>query len=131
MDGNWGCDGGDLDTAFAYSTDHGLASAASYPYQAIRDSCLAPAPPAVASRLANMTALPTNDEAAIYEALAGGPVAVFITIDDSWFDYASGVFSSPTCTGEPNHALVITGAGVDPESGAPYWILRNSFGPDW
>ena len=112
--------------------DRGVSSAASYSYQPALRTCVAAAqlPPA-SSRLAKMTVLPTGDEAALYAALDHGPVAVFMTLDDTVFDYASGVFSSTTCTGEPNHAAVVTGAGVDPESGAPYWIIRHSFGPDW
>ena len=30
-----------------------------------------------------------------------------------------------------NHSVVITGWGVDKETGAKYWIVRNSYGPKW
>jgi C1A family cysteine protease len=32
---------------------------------------------------------------------------------------------------EMNHSIVILGWGTDKESGANYWIGRNSFGLDW
>jgi hypothetical protein len=30
-----------------------------------------------------------------------------------------------------NHSVVIIGWGVDKESETPYWIVRNSYGPNW
>ena len=32
---------------------------------------------------------------------------------------------------EMNHSVVIIGWGVDQESETPYWIVRNSYGPNW
>jgi len=51
-----------------------------------------------------------------------------------------GIFSSPNCT-DPDagdaaniprhHSVVVVGAGVDEETGTPYWLIRTSFGPNW
>lgn len=30
-----------------------------------------------------------------------------------------------------NHSVVIIGWGKDKESNAKYWIVRNSYGPNW
>jgi hypothetical protein len=30
-----------------------------------------------------------------------------------------------------NHSVVIIGWGNDSESATPYWIVRNSYGPNW
>jgi hypothetical protein len=32
---------------------------------------------------------------------------------------------------EMNHSVVIVGWGRDKESDTPYWIVRNSYGPNW
>jgi C1A family cysteine protease len=32
---------------------------------------------------------------------------------------------------EMNHSVVIVGWGKDKESGTKYWIVRNSYGPNW
>ena len=32
---------------------------------------------------------------------------------------------------EMDHSVVILGWGKDEDTGLPYWILRNSYGPDW
>ena len=30
-----------------------------------------------------------------------------------------------------NHSITILGWGTDPQSGQKYWIIRNSYGPNW
>ena len=30
-----------------------------------------------------------------------------------------------------NHSVVLIGWGVDPETARKYWIVRNSYGPNW
>ena len=30
-----------------------------------------------------------------------------------------------------NHSVVIIGWGTDPETSRKYWIVRNSYGPNW
>lgn len=81
--------------------------------------------PDIVSRLSSYTQLPVNDEAAMYEALKTGPIVVGITADAAFQEYAGGVFTSDTCAGPPNHAVLVVGAGRDEELGADYWLLRN------
>lgn len=55
-----------------------------------------------------------------------GPLAVAVTVDDSWYSYSAGVFSSSTCATEINHAVIIVGAGVDAETSTPRVVLAHS-----
>lgn len=69
--------------------------------------------------------------ALLLQALASGPIAVGVTVDDTWYSYGGSVFESSACSGDINHAVVIVGAGTDDVSGKPYWVIRNSWGSDW
>jgi hypothetical protein len=89
-------------------------------------SCPAGLPPN--SKLSSYKALPANDEAALFEALKNGPIAVGVTVDSAFMEYTAGVFSSPTCKGNVSHAVVLIGAGYDPVEGLEYWQIRNRWG---
>jgi hypothetical protein len=78
------------------------------------------------SKLASYTALQPNNEQAILAALEKGPVAAVVSVDDAFFMYAGGVYSSNTCGSiPPNHAVVIVGTGFDAELKLPYFKIRN------
>jgi hypothetical protein len=55
-----------------------------------------------------------------------GPFTVCINATGLQF-YSSGYITLPD--GEINHAVVLCGYGAD--KGKPYWIMMNSWGPDW
>jgi C1A family cysteine protease len=44
--------------------------------------------------------------------------------------YTSGVFDSDKCGTKLDHAVLVAGYGTD-STGAPYWILKNSWGTTW
>lgn len=98
--------------------DNGLAASSLYPYVAMQSTCPANLTPA--SRLASYEELPANADAML-EALKKGPIAVYVTVDDPFQLYTGGVFTSATCGGQVNHAVVVVGAGYDADLKAPYW----------
>ena len=54
---------------------------------------------------------------------------------DLWY-YGDGVFETDQCEGhktamDTNHAILITGWGIDEDSGLDYWIIKNSWSTDW
>lgn len=63
-------------------------------------------------------------------ALAAGiPLDVSITTDmDKFSDYAGGVDKGGR-SDDQYHSMTLIGSGR--ENGIDYWLLRNSFGPDW
>ena len=46
--------------------------------------------------------------------------------------YHKGVWNPKVCSQtETDHAIQLTGYGVDPTSNLPYWVVRNSWGTTW
>merc|ERR1739845_301449 len=71
--------------------------------------------------------LPANDAKAMEAAVASkGPIAITAAAEP-WMLYGGGVFSG--CTGasgaDLDHGVQAVGYTKD------YWIVRNSWGPDW
>ncbi|KAG2438900.1 hypothetical protein HYH02_010695 [Chlamydomonas schloesseri] len=125
---------------FPYARE-GLMSADAYPYIAQPGTCRDP----VSSRI-NMTAaglLPSLNETAMMQALQQGPILIGVAASSPAFQhYGGGIFSNfdgcSTCwdatrgayvqgSCQVDHAVVLVGYDLNER----YWILRNSWGPDW
>jgi cathepsin C len=83
-------------------------------------------------------------EAAMKESLLEGPITVAIEPGMDFMYYKSGVYRSvkkdekvQKPSGEwvkVDHAVLLVGWGVDksdPKEPRPYWLVQNSWGPDW
>jgi len=69
-------------------------------------------------------------ESFVYSLLQSGPVLVGIDGENKYFrNYKSGIYTLPCNV--MNHAVVLVGYGVDDANKKSYWIIRNSWGPDW
>jgi len=74
--------------------------------------------------------LPENAAEPLLEALyKSGPVVVSVAASSDWSLYSTGVMDSCKPGAVINHAVVLTGFGV--ESGTRYWQIQNSWGPSW
>lgn len=74
--------------------------------------------------------VPVNNEAALMKAVAQQPVSV--ALEGGGFDfqfYSSGVFTG-VCSTNLDHAVTAVGYGTS-TNGLKYWILKNSWGPNW
>ena len=61
-----------------------------------------------------------------------GPIACSVYAHTPTFaDYKSGIIMDKTVYNSTTHVVVITGWGVDQDSGVKYWVGRNSFGTAW
>jgi len=135
--GYTGCDGGFEDYAFDYmKASKGMDTLASYPYIAGNLTYSPTCQSKPASRVAMNVAwsyLTATDAAVLTAIQTVGPIAVSIAVNDPFMDYSSGVMDpSVFCLpGENNHAVLLTGAGTDPVTGVPYWLVKNSWSTDW
>ena len=49
-----------------------------------------------------------------------------------WMNYTGGVISDAEgCGSKLDHAVVAVGYGTDAHTGLDYYLVRNSWGPDW
>lgn len=63
----------------------------------------------------------------------GGPVAVLIDASQqSFMLYTGGVYYEPACSSTVlDMAVAVVGYGVDAQSGAAFWKVKNSWGTGW
>lgn len=77
---------------------------------------------------------PLNDYVAVMNAVAKyGPVVVNVAAHE-WSLYAGGVFhsmSNKPSSYDINHDVVLVGYGTDEATGEDYWLIRNSWSPQW
>ena len=66
-------------------------------------------------------------------AIAQQPVSVCVDAESPlWMNYTGGVISDAEgCGSKLDHAVVAVGYGTDAETGLDYYLVRNSWGPDW
>ncbi|XP_030750820.1 cathepsin L1-like [Sitophilus oryzae] len=133
-DGDGGCQTGYTDAAFEYARKRsGVNSEDAYPYEAKEGKCRHVNGSSVA-RTAGYAEVAPNEKA-LEEAVGTlGPIAAAIDASKTGFQfYSDGVYLDPECgntTDDINHAVLIVGYGQESD-GKKYWIVKNSYGPDW
>jgi len=130
--GNYGCDGGLMDSAFDYIiSNKGIDTESSYPYTAMDGSCKFNRAN-VGATISSYTDIQSQSESALQDAIAKvGPISVAIDAGHSSFQlYKSGVYFESKCSPtELDHGVLAVGYGTD--SNKDYYIVKNSWGTDW
>ncbi|KAE8971977.1 hypothetical protein PR001_g26459 [Phytophthora rubi] len=77
----------------------------------------------------------SNCTTLLRSALEKQPIAVAITSNGGFSEYAGGFYNCPNngdmaSKNDLNHALLLVGYGTDSSVG-DYWILKNSYGSSW
>jgi C1A family cysteine protease len=130
-----GCKGGWPSIAYNYISTNGLVSEKNYPYQARNDNCINDIVKSHSEAKIESQFLRCEEDECLqnafqYNLLKDGPVTVVIdAYNTNFFNYKSGIYDE-SC-GEPNHAVILVGYGIDTTTNIPYWIIRNSWGPIW
>ena len=129
-EGNHGCQGGLMDNAFKYVIDNGgLCSEEEYPYQGEEGLCQTCKNVVSIDDYSDVT---PNDEKVLMRAVAHQPISVAIQANLSSFRfYKSGVYQDDECTDQLDHGVLIVGYGHELIHRLDYWIVKNSWGPEW
>lgn len=128
---NSGCYGGIMNAAFTYIKNWGLEKRKAYPYEFQQGTCNYNTSDLYWPVNSYLWA-GTDDEDTIAAILYKfGPLS--ITINASLLQYYyGGVLDVPYswCPYSPNHGVNLVGYGKT-SSGLKYWIVRNTWGPQW
>ncbi|KAG5867068.1 hypothetical protein JTB14_032280 [Gonioctena quinquepunctata] len=122
--GTAGCNGGYMQSAFAYVKDNGIMYEDKYPYEGKQGSCRYSGC-GLGLRINGYISM--NDENALLQAVGTvGPVSV--SINGGYLQsYKGGILDDAGCSQATNHGVLAVGYG---NAGVDYWLLKNSWG-DW
>jgi C1A family cysteine protease len=128
--GDMGCSGGLMDDAFEYAIDNGMCSEEDDPYTAANGQCDAACEPVV--QMSSCSDVAPSNQMDLTAAVANGPVSVAIEADTSTFQlYTGGIIDSADCGTNLDHGVLVVGYGADEDTGALYWLVKNSWGVTW
>jgi C1A family cysteine protease len=132
--GNWGCDGGDMETVYDYIINkaHGINTASYYRYKGQEDKKCRYNPDKSVGSIHEYAKVEPGNETLLMLALAHiGPLSIAVDASsESFQNYKGGVYDDPECGKDINHAVLLVGYGDDPEAG-PYWLVKNSWGTSY
>ena len=130
-DGNHGCRGGTMNSAFQYIVNNGgITTEDAYPYVTAQGTCGSDGEYPAAT-ISGYQVVPANDEDALAAAVANQPISVGIDGKEPSFQfYHGGIMTGDACGTEMNHAVTVVGYGVE-QDGTRYWLIKNSWGQSW
>jgi cathepsin L len=128
--GNYGCDGGLMDSAFQYIISvKGLDTETTYPYTAEDGTCMFSAGN-IGTTISAYADVKQGDESDLQAKIVNQPISVAIDASQSSFQfYHSGIYNEPACSStQLDHGVLAVGYGT---STGDYYIVKNSWGTDW
>ncbi|OAY50324.1 hypothetical protein MANES_05G126900v8 [Manihot esculenta] len=128
---NNGCDGGNMDRAFAYIVSSGgLHKEEDYPYTMKQDTCQWKPDHKEVVTINGYEDVPRNNEESFLKALTNQPLSVAIDASSRHFQFYKGGIFDGLCGTRLNHGVVAVGYGSS-HHGTNYIIVKNSWGSSW
>lgn len=127
---NHGCNGGDTCAAMQWLRDNRirLATERAYPFTASTGTCRHPASDVTAELVDYTCQKLVGNEELMLDLIANvGPLATAVDAT-AWQDYLGGIIRYH-CDAGRNHAVQVV--GYDLRGDVPYYIVRNSWGPEY
>jgi C1A family cysteine protease len=123
----FGCGGGSMNGSLPYAVQHGIALDSEFPYTGKAVKCPANLP--VFRQATDWGTVSVKGGAGAIKAaiMKYGAVISTVHVTKEFSAYEGGIFLECAAATSPNHLVNIV--GWDDEKG--YWIIRNSWGPDW
>jgi len=142
--GQGGCKGATVELGMEWILHNGVNDASTVPYEARDSKCPRDDGKALPSGvqligsdgkvkngmgLVGWQTLPKNEENPLVKSLMEyGPVALSVGAS-TWFEYSGGIFDGCNKDVVIDHAVTLYGYGND--QGKNFWLIRNTWGPDW
>jgi len=128
-EGNEGCNGGLMDSAFEYVIKNGgLCTESAYPYKAVDGTCKKTCTKTLT--ISGYTDVKPNNSTALLNAVATRPVSIAVDAAGSdWQFYSGGVINDKGCGTSLDHGVLLV--GYSQSSSPKYWIVKNSWGTSW
>ena len=105
--------------------------AETYPYTGKDGNCEYSQRKASEALVDHFVSVEKESVSALKIALNLQPVSVNVDCNIVFEFYSSGIFNSPLCGTNINHAVLAVGYGHDEPTGLDYWLIKNSFGEEW
>nr|XP_043621763.1 probable cysteine protease RD19B [Erigeron canadensis] len=131
-----GCNGGLMNSAFEYTLKAGgLMREKDYPYTGTDNGTCKFDKDKVVASVSNFSVVSLDEDQIAANLVKNGPLAV--ALNAAYMQtYVGGVSCPYICSKKLNHGVLLVGygkAGYSPirRKEKPYWIIKNSWGPDW
>merc|ERR1740123_1711187 len=130
-EGNQGCNGGLMDDGFKFVVkEKGLCTEQEYPYDAKTGRiCKASKCSDIDDKITGYKDVTRDNEKALEEAVAAGPVSIAIEADQATFQHYRGGVLTAKCGKRLDHGVLAVGYGTDGSN--KYWKVKNSWGKTW
>ncbi|XP_065884160.1 procathepsin L-like [Dysidea avara] len=132
-EGNYACDGGNMDNAFQYVVDNGgIDTEKCYPYTANESKCDYKESLCRGATCTGYVVVPSGIEYALQSSVAkSGPISVSIDASHTSFQlYSNGIYDEEDCSSiYLDHGVLVVGYGEDDDEA--YWLVKNSWGRSW
>ena len=130
---NGGCNGGDVQFAYEYSMRNPIQLLADYPYVPKDEKCKYDRSKGKVSATSYQNVKADSVEQ-LKAALNVGAVHVSVQADQPVFhQYTGGIITDEACGVVHDHAITAVGYGTENINGYKfdYYIVKNSWGPEW